>query len=460
MESQSLTEELQRDDVPPSLRPSAMREKQGTYEASEPQHELGMWLHALRSFFQARNHPFPEAEQSAILTRDWANELVIARQALLRISQLALRMVHLEGEQGTAKDGFDDNVLNELGLTDIAQSSRHELTTHPLVGLAEAVGDIYILCETLLDARRVSFSAWASIGKILARELERSEVARTLERAAHHEAAAKLPAPLLDLAHSISPANASGAEILHIFSSLAILLERLRPVETALRRDQPLKQMLPIFCLVNEEARELVEFIEARALRREDLSGEIFDTLDGTNYAIAMELRKVFSRELVDLSALRQSPPIYAKVENSHGLLRDCFQQSIVGLAQLFEPTIDVARLFTTFQTKLEQSLMLRSDLWALLQLVRRAEKERDRYPISRLLEQLHDFREGSLRYLMYKDWEACERFMEEVGAARGAVEVTPVLHRFGAYLETLLGQVNMRAVLAEHPFDYPATES
>lgn len=56
----------------------------------------------------------------------------------------------------------------------------------------------------------------------------------------------------------------------------------------------------------------------------------------------------------------------------------------------------------------------------------------------------------------MYKDWEACERFVEEVGAARGAVERAPVLHRFGAYLETLYGQVNMRAVLVGQPFEPP----
>jgi hypothetical protein len=59
----------------------------------------------------------------------------------------------------------------------------------------------------------------------------------------------------------------------------------------------------------------------------------------------------------------------------------------------------------------------------------------------------------------MFKDWEACERFIEEVGAARGAIELAPVLNRFSAYLETLLGQVNMRVVLADNPFDYPVPE-
>lgn len=458
----SLTEDFQRDEGLQVLETSSMRGKQGAYEASEPEQELGMWLQALRSFFRARNHPFAEAEQAAVLTRDWANELTIARHTLLRVSQLALRMVHLEDEQGTAAGKKDEaNLLEDFELADISQREIvGPSSALPLVGLAEAVCDICVVSENLLAARPLNFYAWATVGKILARELERSEAARALERAAHHEVSAKLPAPLLSLARAINPPESLGTDIAIIFSALARLLDRLRLVEVSLWRDLPLKQTLPIFCLVYEEARTLLDFIETRALRTEGLDGGVFDALDGTNYAVAMELRKVFSRELVGLSSFRQSPPIYAKVENAHGLLRDCFQQSIVALAQVFDPTLDGARLFSSFQTKLEQSLMLRSDLWTLLQLVRRAEKEREHQPISRVIERLIAFRDGSLRYLMYKDWEACERFMEEVAAARGAVEVTPVLHRFGAYLETLHGQVSMRAVLADHPFDYPELES
>jgi hypothetical protein len=269
-----------------------------------------------------------------------------------------------------------------------------------------------------------------------------------------------LQASLIALAQEAIKPGALGADMLVIFSDLARLLERLRFIEAALRKDSPLKSVLPLFTLVHEETRTLLKFIETRALRAEEIDESVFDTLDSSNYAVSMELRKVFAHELVGLSALRQAPQIYARVENAHGLLRDCFQQSTVALAQLFDPALDGARLFNAFQTKLEQSLALRRDVWVLLQLVRRAEKERELYPIARLLERLASFREGSLRYLMYKDWEACERFIEEVEAARGAVELAPVLHRFGTYLETLHGQVNMRAVLAEHPFDYPPLES
>jgi hypothetical protein len=95
------------------------------------------------------------------------------------------------------------------------------------------------------------------------------------------------------------------------------------------------------------------------------------------------------------------------------------------------------------------------------LQLVRRCESETDSdTAVERLLKSLAQFSEGSLRYLMFKDWEACERFMEEIDASRSSVELAAVTHRFAAYLEALSSQVNMRAVLVNHPFDYPEAES
>jgi hypothetical protein len=43
---------------------------------------------------------------------------------------------------------------------------------------------------------------------------------------------------------------------------------------------------------------------------------------------------------------------------------------------------------------------------------------------------------------------------VEEIESVRAPGELTQALHRFEAFLETLFGQVNMRAVLAEFPFD------
>jgi hypothetical protein len=430
-------------------------------QGSEPNYELGMWLCSLSCFFKAQNHPLSENEHAEVLTRDWSAEMRVARLALLRCSQLTLQLMDsiIAGE-ALLESSEDSNALVYAASGESSGEEYSGEAIRPLDELTELLSSACTLSETTLNAPRVSFETWAGLGKMLTLKLEGLSEAQTRIKAAGHQANSNLQPALLSLTnHGIKP-DALAADIRRIFSRLSSLLSYLRFIETILRRDQPLKQTLPLFTLVHEGARSLVEFIETRALRTENLDEAVFDGLDGTNYAISMELRKVFSHELVGLSTLRHAPAIYAKVENAHGLLRDCFQQSTVSLVQLFDPMLDGVHLFNAFQTKLEQSLALRRDLWMLLQMVRRAEKERDQRPIASLLDKLAVFREGSLRYLMYKDWEACERFMEEVGAARGAVELTPVLHRFGTYLETLHGQVNMRAVLADHPFEFPPLEN
>ncbi|MFN2454550.1 MAG: hypothetical protein ABR577_10045 [Pyrinomonadaceae bacterium] len=430
--------------------------------------QLDLWLRALLSFFKPRNHPFTEPEHAEALTRNWHRELRIVRQTLLKCSQLALGTINNEPSRMAAANEAETGVeLDFLASAEFlapeeghAQNSSSVPEDLSAVALSETLADARAVCDAMLESEHVGFQAWAGLGKILEREIEHCGIARLLARRARHQRNGNVQAPLLALARAITGTESLGGDMLRIFGDLSNLLEQLRIVEKHLRRDQPLKQLLPLFTLVHEDSRALLAFIETQALRRENLDEAIFDALDGTSYAIGMELRKVFAHELVGLCALRQAPAIYAKVENAHGLLRDSFQQSTVTLAQLFDATLDGARLFNQFQTKLDQSLALRADLWTLMQLVRRGEKERDRYPVAQLLERLAEFREGSLRYLMYKDWEACERFIEEVAASRGAVELTPVLHRFGAYLETLHGQINMRAVLADHPFDYPAFDA
>ena len=60
------------------------------------------------------------------------------------------------------------------------------------------------------------------------------------------------------------------------------------------------------------------------------------------------------------------------------------------------------------------------------------------------------------MQYLMYRDWGNFERIVEGLeGSPRGEVDSGPVLHQFLCYLETLLGQVKLRSVLAEMMPDF-----
>lgn len=416
--------------------------------------ELYIWQLALRSFFNLRNHSLSDAERAEIISRDFSPELKIVTQVLRRSLLLSLNCAtdpppaSFEMDEATALDNISSTAPRDTLIQDV---------NSPLIPLINTLSDLCRMCESLLTAR-IDFQVWASVEQTVRRELERSKFIGQLE---HRRRAGALlllrqHPELHKLTERLAP-DTLAADMSAIFSQITQMLDQLRLVETLLRQDAPLKQTLAIFTLVHEETRALVDFIEKRAIHAEEIDGTVFDALDCTGYAIGVELSRVFGRELAGLAALRQSPAIYTKVENAHGLLRDSFQQSLVSLVQVFDPNFDGTSYFQSFRSRLEHSLVLRRDLWKLLQLVLQAEQDRDRRPLVPLLERLDAFREGSLRFLMYKDWETYERFAAEVLAARGAVELAPVLHRFGTYLEALFGQINMRIVLADHPFDYPA---
>jgi hypothetical protein len=413
--------------------------------------ELHIWQLALRSFFNLRNHSLSDAERAEIISRDFSPELRIVGQALKRSLLLSLNCTP---EKSPASFELDEaNAIDAMSLS-VSGDPATQAVASPLAPLINTLSELCDVCDSA-QSSKVDFQVWACVERMVRDELGQSQFMKQLERRVRAGTLERQHPELHQLIARITPDHLA-ADMSAIFSQLAQLLEQLHVIETLLRHDAPLKLTLPIFTLVHEETRTLVEFIEKRAIRTEEIDGKVFDALDCTSYAVAVGLSRVFMRELIGLASLRQSPAIYTKVENAHGLLRDSFQQTLVALIQVFDPALDGSLFFQFFNARLEQSLLLRRDLWTLLQLVLQAERDRDRRPIAPLLKRLDAFREGSMRFLMYRDWESFERFVIEVRAARGAVELTPVLHRFGTYLEALFGQINMRTVLADHPFDHP----
>ena len=159
-------------------------------------------------------------------------------------------------------------------------------------------------------------------------------------------------------------------------------------------------------------------------------------------------------QELAGLANVRPSRTIYARMETSHSLLNEGFQQILAGFARLVDPKISNADLFPTFKIKLDQSMVLRKELWLLAQIVKTAETDPSESKVDKMRKSLPEFMAGSARFLFYKDTETVERFVEEILVTRQNKDLVPMLHRFGAYLETLFGQVNLRTVLANHPFE------
>lgn len=442
-------------------------ERRSEFRSPHVRRELGVWLRALSSYSDLRNHPLSESERAAICSRDFTPEARIMRQTLaetLRLVHAALQRSDTFASSNDSRAlGFD--VKNSSSGDAQGDANACELLALHERSLHERLTDALALCEslTLTASGALGISGWRSLARVVEmqcglRDQKSGEGSFGFYEAnggvcdAYLRQYVELPKPLRSLINCAQPSS-FGANVTKIFRVFYALLDALRIVGRALDADAPLKTSLPVFACVRRDARSLINFIEMRLLQGERVGDSFADALDATAYAVGMELNKVFAHELLDACATRHVPTLYAKIENAHGLLRDCFQQSIVTLAQVFEPTFSAATLFDSFNSRLENSLALRQELWSLLSIVRRAEESREEQPKSALLIALRDFQQDTMRHLMYKDWEAFERFAEELIAARGASEATPVLHRFGAYLETLFRQVNMRAVLADHPF-------
>jgi hypothetical protein len=233
-----------------------------------------------------------------------------------------------------------------------------------------------------------------------------------------------------------------------VFQDLTRLLECLTIIEGHLRHIHTAEESLAFFHLIRDEARALMEFIRSDALGCDQITGELADTLDGITFALSHDLRRVFEGE----NEMGGEVPNYAllsRVHRAHDVLTNCLQQSTISLAVVFDKTLIGTKLFNNSEKRYRQSLRLCSDLATLRQLVQ-AFIDGDADP-GDLTAGLQTFRSDSLEYLMYSDWPQFESFCERIQiSANDTSALPPLLHQFLCYLETLLRQVKMRAVLAD----------
>jgi hypothetical protein len=230
----------------------------------------------------------------------------------------------------------------------------------------------------------------------------------------------------------------------HVFADLTRLLGYLNLIEDALEKQDSLSEAIPIFTLLQGEAFVMLSFIESEAA---DAGKALAETLDSLAFAIKHELRRVFERELAGMSG-RNSFISRVHIVNSHDMLRNCFQQSTVILARLFDPTIKDDSIFTDISVRRKNSLLLYEDLSSLIRITQHTATEYNEQAISLFVARLDDFHAGSMRYLMQKDWKTYEGFMNDFKAARNEEERKRFLERFASYLEVLLRHVRMRLTL------------
>ena len=415
--------------------------------------DLGLWLSGLESFLNVQNHSFAEDSRAKAVLRDWSKEFRLTHSTLLLCSSLTFQLA-----QALKNQDLTDEESEEFGLSRDYNAAMESLdiTVDEVFELSRALRDAILLGEGLVRAAPLKFVEWTAWSNSLTVKLEKVSVFDKLIKSAEKTGEDFLPLKITELLAHKNISAAAKADLRLVLPRIAKILKWLSVVEEMVVRDKPLKPALLIFARVYEYIQELTNYINNRLLRFPNQEDELYGALDGAAYVASIELRKVYQHELTNITEIRPTPQARARIEASQGLLNDSFQQTLMGFARLLDPLVEDSEIFPVFREKFDASTVLRRDLWELLQDVQAAEQKVENYPLDELNAKLNKFVQTSMRYLMYKDWETFERFVEEIQRTSSRKDLTPILHRFGAYLETLFGQVKMRSVLANHPFDFP----
>ena len=397
--------------------------------------ELGIWLTGLESFLASGHHSFSDSKDIKEQV-DASKEFRLIHYALQRSSMLNARL--LSADRATTND-----VLTS-----------HRIKLREMIELSNVLRQMTLLSDGLIRSAVLGSGEWKAWSSLLSFRLINMRGFAILIRSAEEEGGKFLPPMLNDLAQNNDFLSAEHAELALVLPRFGRILKWLSVVGKMLAADEPLKPALLIFARVNEQIFELTNYINNRLESFPDDEAELFASLDAAAYTASIELKKVYSQELAGVAGMRPSPTIYARIETAHSLLNEGFQQMLAGFARLLDPKADIFSLFPIFQQKLDRSIRVRKELWAAVTVVQEAEKNPGKPQIEKLHKILSELMKGSAGFLFYKDTETIERFVEEILVTKQNKDLVPTLHRFGAFLETLFGQVNLRAVLEKHPFD------
>jgi len=231
-------------------------------------------------------------------------------------------------------------------------------------------------------------------------------------------------------------------EILRVFDRLFLIERKLNELDTLLEN-------LSILELLQFEIRYLLEFINVRALSTPGLNQRLLETLDGISYGMSHDVKRVFERELSSEITTKSIPVVYGKILHAHGLLTNCFQQTLITLLQVLNPKVNPLDLFDDFEERLRQSLLLCNELSALMRVVKNAELQIAPENLQAVVDKALEFRDGGMQYLMYRDWRGYEHHsLALITSIQGNFDSEDLLHQFGCYLEVLYSHVKMRAVL------------
>jgi len=410
--------------------------------------ELETWLRGLNAYFDFDHLQLRESERAMVSERDFHHELRVVRQALQRCEGHSLEVARLGQPEKLRFESFIERKSRRGGIAGLNLESTFDQPTpvDSLTELQELLSDIRLLTSALEGDEAIDYRLYRSLGRRFERELKNCRFVDMLLSQRLRQQYDQMENPFLrGLLEGVKDYRVKRNAALS-FLYLHRLLKYLALVGRELELDRPLRDTLVIFALMHEEMTWLVDFLKSRFLTGRDPGQELREAVELVIYSLRVEGRRAQEQELASVAAGSDVAAIYARVQNSHGLLRNCLQSSVVALAQALNKQVEARHVYPSMMDGAKRAQLLRQDLWELRTFLKDMLEGRGELALDKIVKRMSMFREKSLPLLMYSDWSEFESFSDAIVTAASSMESRTLLRKFISYVETLVQEVSKRS--------------
>lgn len=404
--------------------------------------ELEMWIKGISSIFQMENLPMSTYEKEHVSLYNFRAYIPCIKSGLNRINFL------LNETMGIDKYHFTQFLLYIQKIEPEKTLTKESLHGELLLAI-ERIEDLERISTEISYLSFIPYQSYISLGRIIQDFLKQYLSLSKIFKGEAKPAWGNINNDLIKEHLKIIKKNPNSKNIFTLLIAFIKGLRYLEHTQENLKDQKNYSNAILLFCLINSQLQKISNFIKNVLFPLFEKDKAILSCLDSMLFSSKMEMKKVMEMELVDIAVLLDPKIIRAKLEDSAGILRDLFQQNFVYLLETFSlMEVDGTKLFPYYQTRKEQSKVLLEDLKKLDKTVEKFKETGSRQDFQIFFDELLNFENKSMKYLMYKDWEPVQKFIIEFKNATNLKQREILAHQFDVFLKTLIQMVLKRAVL------------
>ncbi len=446
--------------------------------------ELESLLKGLDRFFNVANLPIVNMEQ--VITLNFVDELEIVQKFVERLVELSGKLLDASRQEDYQFRCYVENkLLGDYERTRWREAVLNQATPpDSLFILFSAFSNIREILKGLVTMKRVPYTLFFNVGSLVTREIVSNRYFNPAGAVEFRPEYDRVTNRRVKRVIKTIDDPLSQRQVMIVILAFNRLLQYLDFIAPSAESIGALKSSLLFFALIHSESMYLMEFMEKNlpAILKDsenEKAAEFLDTCDALSFQLSMEMKKIHAGELLNLSKHQSLDAARSAVENSHGILVNFFQQSMIQLLSVFDPDILGEQVFPHFISRKRMSIKLREDVAVLQSLMDRFEEITETTEAGQQLDTYVKYllllkamaarmRHETLPLMRYQDLVEFEKFIRFIEALEPAwLEHDEKLDNFKMdakffkiFVETTLGHINNRTDLQDIPLDEKRVEN